>query len=202
MAATDTSANSGPDLIRATRLLGNMADESWRSRLADARVDVLRLDQAQAQKSRLRLATEGGTDVAIALDRGVLVRDGDVLAWNGADRAAVVARVELSDVLVIDLSGLSAVPADVAMATCVGLGHALGNQHWPAVIEGTRVYVPLTVTRAVMASVMKTHAFAGITYAFTTGAEVVPYLAPHESRRLFGAADGHQHSGQPSEAAP
>jgi urease accessory protein len=202
MDASDTSSNADRVLIRATRLLGNMADEPWRSRLADARVDVLRLDQAQAQKSRMRKATESGTDVAIALDRGVQVRDGDVLAWNGAARAAVVARVELNDVLVIDLSGLAAVPAEAAMATCVGLGHALGNQHWPAVIEGTRVYVPLTVARAVMASVMKTHAFEGISYAFTSGAEVIPYLAPHESRRLFGAADGHQHTSQASEAAP
>jgi len=90
--------------------------------------------------------------VAIALDRGAQVRDGHVLAWNGAARAAVVARVDLNDVLVIDLSGLAAMPAEVAMVTCVELGHALGNQHWPPVI--------------------------------------------------FGAAEGHQHISQPSEASP
>jgi len=97
-------------------------------------------------------------------------------------------------VLIIDLSALSGVPWDVAMARCVELGHALGNQHWPAVVKGRRVYVPLTVARAVMASVMKTHSFEGVTYAFVPGAEVIPYLAPHEARRLFGAAEGHRHS--------
>jgi urease accessory protein len=132
----------------------------------------------------------------------VQVRDGDVLAWNGAARAAVIARVDLNDVLVIDLAGLAAEPGEVTMAICVELGHALGNQHWPAVIKGTRVYVPLTVARAVMAAVMKTHAFDGISYAFATGADVIPYLAPPEARRLFGTAEGHHHISPRAEVAP
>ena len=45
------------------------------------------------------------------------------------------------------------------MRTCVELGHALGNQHWPALVKGDRVFVPLTVDRKVMASVMNTHRF-------------------------------------------
>ena len=81
---------------------------------------------------------------------------------------------------------LGADPPTLAIRTCVELGHALGNQHWPAVVKGTTVYVPLTVDRKVMASVMRTHAFAGITYEFVAGTEVIPYLAPHEARRLFG----------------
>jgi urease accessory protein len=45
-----------------------------------------------------------------------------------------------------------------------------------------------------MASVMNTHRFEGIRYEFVPGREVVPYLAPHESRRLFGGAEGPVHS--------
>ena len=56
------------------------------------------------------------------------------------------------------------------------------------------VYVPLTVDRKVMASVMNTHRFEGIRYEFVPGREVIPYLAPHESRRLFGGAEGPVHS--------
>jgi urease accessory protein len=108
-----------------------------------------------------------------------------------------VARIDLKDVLVIDLSALLDGPPEVSMARCVELGHALGNQHWAAVVKGMRVYVPLTVARAVMASVMKTHSFEGVAYAFAPGAEVIPYLAPHEARRLFGAAEGHRHDDAP-----
>jgi urease accessory protein len=202
MSSGEIRHHTDPALIRVAALLGNAADEPWLGRLTDARVDVLRLDQAEAQKSRLRKVTEGGTDIAIALERDVQVRDGDVLTWNAAARAAVVARVDLSDVLVIDLSGLAAESAEVAMATCVELGHALGNQHWPAVIKHTRVYVPLTVAEGVMASVMKTHAFERITYEFAPGVEVIPYLAPHEARRLFGATEGHPHASGRTERSP
>jgi urease accessory protein len=41
---------------------------------------------------------------------------------------------------------------------------------------------------------MNTHRFEGIRYEFVPGGEIVPYLAPHESRRLFGGAEGPVHS--------
>jgi len=185
----------GEPFVRVDAIVGRATEDGWPDLLAGARVDVLHLDQAEAQKSRLRKATDGGVEVAISLDRGTQLRDGDILAWDEARRTAVVARVHLKEVLIIDLSALFDGPREVAMARCVELGHALGNQHWPAVVKGRRVYVPLTVARAVMASVMKTHSFEGVTYAFVPGAEVIPYLAPHEARRLFGAAEGHLHSG-------
>ena len=180
-------------LVRVDAVLGHTTEDGWPGRLDGARVDVLRLDQAEAQKSRLRKTTEAGVEVAISLDRGTQLRDGDILAWDEAHRTAIVARVDLKDVLVIDLSALLDGPRDVALARCVELGHALGNQHWAAVVKGTRTYVPLTVARAVMASVMKTHAFEDVTYQFVPGADVIPSLAPHEARRLFGAAEGHRH---------
>jgi urease accessory protein len=193
MTATDT----GEALVRVDSVLGHATEDGWPGRLKHARVDVLLLDQAEAQKSRLRKKTAGGVEVALSLDRGTQLRDGDILRWDEARRTAIVARVDLKDVLVIDLGALLDGPREEAMARCVELGHALGNQHWAAVVKGTRVYIPLTVARAVMASVMKTHSFEGVTYAFAPGAEVIPYLAPHEARRLFGAAEGHRHGGAP-----
>ena len=189
MITTDT----GEAFVRVDAVVGRTADDGWPGRLESARVDVLRLDQAEAQKSRLRKITEGGVEVAISLDRGIQLRDGDILLWDEARGTAIVARVDLNEVLVIDLSELLGRPPERSMVTCVELGHALGNQHWPAVVKGTRVYVPLAVARVVMASVMKTHAFEGVRYEFVPGADVVPHLTPHEARRLFGAAEGHRH---------
>jgi urease accessory protein len=183
------------DLVRVDAVLGSSTDSEWAGKLRTAHVDVLRLDQADAQKSRLRKRTSSGTEVTFSLDRGTQLRDGDVLHWDEQLRSAIVARVDLNDVMVIDLSALVTPPAADSMSTCVELGHALGNQHWAAVVKGLRVYVPLTVAREVMASVMKTHAFDGVTYTFVPGAEVVSSLAPNEARLLFGTADGHRHHG-------
>ena len=175
-------------------VLGNATDPEWAARLVGAAVDPLELDHWEAQKNRFRKRTAGGVEIAVSLDRGTFIRDGDVLLWDGPASRAVVARISLRDVMIIHLDGLASDAPEVALRTCVELGHALGNQHWPALVKGTRVFVPLTVDRRVMSSVMTTHRFEGIRHEFVAGGEVVPYLAPHESRRLFGGAEGPVHS--------
>jgi urease accessory protein len=183
-------------MILIEAVLGNLADTQWATRLAGAAVEALELDHWEAQKNRFRKKTASGTEVAVSLDRGSFLRDGDVLLWDERTGRAVVARISLRDVMVVHLDGLRAqAPAD-AMRTCIELGHALGNQHWPALVKGDRVFVPLTVDRKVMESVMRTHRFEGIRCEFVPGGEIVPYLAPHESRRLFGGAEGpvHKHT--------
>jgi len=175
-------------------IIGNIHDTDWKGRLEQATLDWLVLDQWEAQKSRLRKSSQNGLDLAISLPRGILLHDGDILKWDEAQGTATVARVNLKDVMVVELSALQTQNSEVLVRTCVELGHALGNQHWPAVVKGNRVFIPLTVDKKVMASVMKTHAFHGITYEFIPGSEVIPYLAPHESRRLFGGAEGPIHS--------
>ena len=175
-------------------VLGNVSDPEWAGRLAASEVDVLEVDQWEAQKSRFRKMTAKGTEVAVSVDRGTYIRDGDVLLWDAQALSALVARVEVRDVMIVHLDELTHLAPEVALRTCVELGHAMGNQHWPALVKGDLVYVPLTVDRRVMASVMDTHHFEGVRYEFASGREVVPYLAPHESRRLFGAAEGPVHS--------
>src|SRR5262249_47078632 len=128
--------------------------------------------------------TAKGAEVAISVDRGTYLRDGDVLLWDAQALSALVARIEVRDVMIVHLEELMRLAPQVALRTCVELGHAMGNQHWPALVKGDLVYVPLTVDRRVMASVMETHRFEGIRYEFVSGRAVVPYLAPHESRRL------------------
>lgn len=173
---------------------GNINDPVWKARLKNATTDWLTLDQWEAQKNRLRKPSQNGVDLAVSLQRGTFVRDGDILVWDEIRRLAVVAQVKLQQVMVVHLGALESQSPEVFVRTCVELGHALGNQHWPAVVKGAKVFVPLTVDQKVMASVMKTHAFRGITYEFVPGSEAIPYLAPHESRRLFGGAETPLHS--------
>jgi urease accessory protein len=178
-------------MILIESVLGNLKDAPWKTRLEEAHVDLLLLDQWEAQKNRLRKHTQHERELAIALDRNTHLHDGDILFWDEAAREAVVARISLNEVMVIEIG--DAVSSEL-LQTCFELGHALGNQHWPAVVKDSRVFVPLTVDRKVMASVMKTHAFSGIAYSFIPGAEVIPYLAPHETRRLFGGAEQKSHA--------
>ena len=181
-------------MILIKSVLGNIGDHEWAERLSAANTDLLEIDQWEAQKSRFRKTTAKGVEIAVSIERNTHIRDGDVLLWDAQAISALVARIELRDVMIVHLDDLMNLAPKAAMRTCVELGHAMGNQHWPALVKDNRVYVPLTVDRKVMASVMNTHRFEGIRYEFVPGRDVIPYLAPHESRRLFGGAEGPVHS--------
>ncbi len=178
-----------------SEVIGNIhADKTLADKLANADIEYLDLDQWTAQKSRFIVSGDKGTQCAVALKRNTQLIEGDVLEYDPATNKAIVARIELSPVFVIDLSAVEQQDKLSIIQTCIELGHAIGNQHWPAVIKGTKVFVPLTVDKKVMQSVMDTHAIPGVTYEFQTGQEVIPYLAPHEIRNLFGGTAQESHS--------
>lgn len=179
------------------KILGNCRTEHWRQLLSEVDTTILTLDQWQAQKSRLVATDSHGRQYPVALPRGRHLADGDILEYNPQERRAVVVQLSLGEVMVCDLMRLIDATSSEAIHRAVELGHALGNQHWPAVVKSLRVYVPLTVDRKVMESVMESHRLESVTWEFVAAEEVIPYLAPHEIRRLFGGAeqtsDGHSH---------
>lgn len=178
-----------------TEILGNINhDRDWKSKLEDYDIVYVILDQWTAQKSRFLGKGSDGEEYPVALKRHTQVIDGDIIGYDPENKKAIVLRLELSPVLVIDMSALETQSPETMIRRSVELGHAIGNQHWPAVVKGTKVYVPLTVDKKVMMSVMETHHLEGITYEFQTGLEIIPYLAPHEIRRLFGGAGQESHS--------
>lgn len=174
-----------------TKVIGNLHDAEWKKRLKDCHVETILLDPWTAQKSRFYVRGENGTEYRVALQRGERISDGDIVVYNPERGEAALLRLNLNEVLVIDLSTLLLQRAEDVMRVCVELGHAIGNQHWPAVVKGTKVYIPLTIDKKVMLAVMETHNIDNITYEFLRGTEIIPFLSPSELRRLFGGA-GHE----------
>lgn len=178
-----------------SEVIGNMnLSPEWKEKLANAEIDYIFLDQWTAQKSRFLGKGLSGKEYPIALARHSQIADGDIVEYDPETNTAIVLKIELSPVLVVDLSGIENLSPAHIIRISLELGHAIGNQHWPAVVKDTKVYVPLTVDKKVMLSVMETHHIEGIKYDFQKGVEVIPYLAPHEIRRLFGGAGHESHS--------
>ena len=176
-------------------VIGNMnLSDEWKDKLANADIDYIFLDQWTAQKSRFLGKGVSGKEYPIALARHSQIKDGDIVFYDPDKNSAIVLKIELNPVLVVDLSGIAVAKPEEIIRISVELGHAIGNQHWPAVVKGTKVYVPLTVDKKVMMSVMETHHIEGITFDFQKGVEIIPYLAPHEIRRLFGGASHESHA--------
>jgi urease accessory protein len=173
-----------------TEIIGNMwRSAEWKRRVEQTEQDHIRLDRWMAQKSRMLVAGESGRMYRISLRRGEHLTDGDIIDYSPHDGVSVVVSVEMTQVLAINMDQALASDHKALMRTAVELGHALGNQHWPAVVKDNMVYVPLVADRKVMQSVMETHHIEGVNYSFVNGMEVIPYLSPHEMRMLFSAHD-------------
>lgn len=192
-------------MILVEEVLGNIKDEDWKDRATQLTIDKLVLEQWEAPKSRLRKATQAGVELAISLPRSAHLHDGDILYFDEAENTVGVARIALKEVLVIEMEGIEKLPPLEILRTCFELGHGLGNQHWPAVIKGSTVYVPLSVDQKVMASVMHTHAFKHVQTRFVPGEEVAAKLDAKEVRMLFAGADAvphhHHHHGDEHDKA-
>lgn len=176
-----------------THILGNISQAEWRERASVAQIEYIDLDQWTAQKSRFVGRGDRGGEYAISLARHSTLADGDIICYRPERGEMVVVRLRMNDIMVIDLGALLQQEVQTAVQIAIELGHALGNQHWPAVVHGSRVYVPLTVDRKVMESVMHTHAIEHIAYSFRAAEQIIPYLSPHEVRRLMGASHHNEH---------
>ena len=180
-------------------ILGNATTEEWKHRLLGADIDYIELDQWNAQKSRLLAFGVSGKAYPLAFERGERLHDGDIIQFDSQSHSAAVVKIKLGEVLVLNIAPLALRPTEEALATAIEIGHALGNQHWPAVVRGAQVFVPMSIDRKVMESVMKSHPIEGLEYEFRPGSEIIPYLSPHELRLLFGGSTeqcyhNHNHS--------
>ena len=173
-------------------IIGNLHSSEWRERSATSQVEYIDLEEWQAQRSRFLARSENGEEYAIALRRHTPIKDGDIL-YAEAGRIVAI-RLKLSQIMTLDLSDITLLTPTEIISLAVEIGHALGNQHWPAVVKENKIYVPMTVDRKVMQSVISTHHFPFVGYSFTPAEELLPHLSPNEVRRLLGSVEQHRHS--------
>ena len=176
-------------MIVVEAVLGNLGEDArlrdlHRRWQAEGRVETVALTPLDAQKGRLRAQTDKGTPLGLSLGRGTALRDGDVLYLDEPQTRMIVARLMPEEVLIITVKPAAA--ADL-VRVAVQLGHVLGNQHWPVKIMGLSVYIPVSVDRKVMETVLKTYDLQGIEYRFEQGSVgVISRVVPHEHPHPHG----------------
>ena len=170
-------------MIVVEEVLGNLGKDARLSALhrqweAAGGTETVELTTLEAQKGRLRTVTDKGTPLGMSLGRGTALRDGDVLYLNESEDRMIVARLKPEEMLVITVKPAAAAEL---LRVAVYLGHVLGNQHWPVKIEGMSVYVPVSVDKKVMETVLQTYDLQGIEYRFEEGSiGVISRVIPHE----------------------
>ena len=123
-------------MLRLTRILGHATEPEFAERLHalehDGRIETITLDAADTARKRLRVATDKGTDCAVAIARSDRLANGAVLLLE--DDRAVVVRMR-------ETVWLALAPRDLAAA--LDLGYFCGNLHWRVRFEGAVLKVAL-----------------------------------------------------------
>lgn len=114
-----------------TEIVGNIHSPEWAEKLKNVHIENLFLDQWTAQKSRFLVTSDHGHEFPVALKRGARVADGDIVAFNPEKGNAAVLRLDLSNVLVIDMSGLVGRSPEDIIRISVELGHATATSTGP-----------------------------------------------------------------------
>ncbi len=155
------------------RLLGSVEESEFRGR---RRVGVA-VAWDEAARRRLRREATDGTDVVIDLDDGAYLFDGAVLSDDGS-RVLVVSRTP-ERALVVRLN-LELPPAQL-VGQALLIGHAFGNQHTPADIEGAEIRIPLITSEATARATIDRLSLEGISVA--VGDVALGRLAPLSTGR-------------------
>ena len=125
-----------------TEIIGNLQDPEWVKKAREAEIEYIDLDQWTAQKSRFVVKGDRENEYAVALKRHSQMLDGDIIEYLPEQRRIAAIRIRLNDVLVADLSDLARQTPETIIHISVELGHAIGNQHWPAPYRRCRLLVP------------------------------------------------------------
>lgn len=184
-------------MITVNKIIGNIYSEEWLERVQSCSVEKIRLDHWCSQRSKM-VIDWNGERYAITLDRHSHLKNGDIIFYSPDDNKIVSIEITLNPVMVITLNKViyKEESRNDLIRTCIELGHAIGNQHWPAVVKENKIYVPLTLDRKVMESVMMSHHFNNIEIEFKEGDSLIPYLSPHDIRYLFSTTTNNVHHGE------
>lgn len=128
----DTTKGGGPLLLSA--VLGQVSDQPWHDSAHGAEaagaLETVRIARVDAPRRRMRLSTDKGRDVALALSRDAALVDGAVLLAR--DDLMIIVRIDGGPRLRLE-------PDDPASA--LRLGYFCGNLHWKADFRGGAVEI-------------------------------------------------------------
>ena len=103
------------------------------------KVEEIQLSRLEAGRTRIRKLSNKGTDLALTMEPGSHINEGDVLLLT--EEKMVIVKRESENVAIISLN--NDVSAKQIMETAIKLGHIIGNMHRPIKVTNNKVYFPI-----------------------------------------------------------
>lgn len=131
-------------MIHINKILGNIHSDSYlQEKYQDMKkkdkVEKIELNRLEADRIRIRKISDKGTDLALTLNPGSRIHDGDVILV--AEETMVIAKRESENVAIISFD--NDISAEQILDTAIKLGHIIGNMHRPIRVINNKVYFPM-----------------------------------------------------------
>jgi urease accessory protein len=131
-------------MIHINKILGNIHSDSYlQEKYQDMKkkdkVEKIELNRLEADRIRIRKVSDKGTDLALTLNPGSHIHDGDVILV--AEETMVIAKRESENVAIISLN--NDISAEQILDMAIKLGHIIGNMHRPIRVINNKVYFPI-----------------------------------------------------------
>jgi urease accessory protein len=131
-------------MIHINKILGNIHSDSYlQEKYQDMKkkdkVEKIELNRLEADRIRIRKVSDKGTDLALTLNPGSHIHDGDVILVE--EETMVIAKRESENVAIISLN--NDISAEQILDMAIKLGHIIGNMHRPIRVINNKVYFPI-----------------------------------------------------------
>ena len=103
------------------------------------KVEKIQVSRLEADRIRIRKVSDKGRDLALTLNPGSHINDGDVVLLE--EETMVIATRESENVAIISLN--IDISAEQILNMAIKLGHIIGNMHRPIRVKNNKVYFPI-----------------------------------------------------------
>ncbi|MGH9922609.1 MAG: hypothetical protein ACRD38_07640, partial [Nitrososphaerales archaeon] len=130
-------------MITITSVVGNIHSDkkfgdAYKKLEGEKKVERVMLSRMEAQRSRMRKVSDAGSDIAINIENGSVLKHGDILLAN--ENKLIVVEYEQEDVLGFKIK--DELSSDQKTTVAIKLGHIIGNLHRPICTKDSITYIP------------------------------------------------------------
>ena len=131
-------------MIHINKIVGNINSDSdlhekYEDMMKKDKVEKIELSRLQADRTRIRKVSDKGTDLALTLNPGSHIYDGDVVLLT--EERIIIAKRGSENVAIVSLN--KDISTEQILETAIKLGHIIGNMHRPIRVVNNKVCFPI-----------------------------------------------------------
>ena len=165
-------------MITITSVVGNIGSDkkleaAYKKLESEKKVEKVLVSRMEAQRARMRKVSDAGTDIAINIENGSVLKHGDILLAD--ENKLIVVQYEQEDVLGFKIK--DELSSELKISVGIKLGHIIGNLHRPICAIDNITYIPIQ-SESEIANIKNNLA------------PVINYIDIHHSKIIFEPEEG------------